>query len=69
MTFSLFLTARVLSMFALEMRVKRVLEEMFTHLALADSVRRGVDVDGEQHIFHGATFIGHGASGPCVHVA
>lgn len=67
MTFSLLPIARLLSTFTRKIRVTR--EEVFAHLALTDSVGRGVDVDGEQHVFHGATFIGHGATRPYVHVA
>lgn len=67
MAFSLFLIARLLSTFTLG--VTRVFKEVFTHLALTDAVRRRVDVDGEQHVLHGATFVGHGTSRPCVHVA
>lgn len=49
-------------------KIMRTLEKILTHLALTNSIRCGIDIDGEQHVFDGATFIGDRTSGTSVHV-
>ena len=42
--------------------------ENYSYLTLTNSVRSRIDVDGEEHIFHGSSFIGHGTSWTCCRV-